>query len=350
MIDWSSIQAAQYWPLLLALIGVSCLIALWIYRRNRTFPDIDLITATRSKAGLTDWLPLATGIILLMFLTLAMMKPSVVHIETIDQRARDFLILVDTSRSMRHDTRVRRADFDLHFERRAGAFSTAVDDPGDIPYIARYELARESLMTFLNGRRAEDRVGLIYFNDDAHSVSALTSNIAFVVEQLAAMDDYVNWGTDIATALDSGLNMLDRYPGQNKRTVILLTDAETRYTSELEQQLARLANANLSFYLLWITADEDGDSNEDVASFLILAQSAGSVVTIKDPDSKNLQSALLDVSRMEAYRYQEVRRHFVNLDQAILEATRILLVIWLVSMATIYRPAIDREIFGDRRR
>jgi Mg-chelatase subunit ChlD len=340
LIDWSSIQVDSYWPLFPGLLGAAGLIALWFYRRRRIFPDVDLITATRTKAAFGDRLPVVIGAILLVLLVLVMMKPSVVRVETIDQRARDFLILVDTSRSMRHDTRVRRSDFDLRFERRAGAFSTAVDDPGEIPYIARYELARESLMTFLNGRRAEDRVGLIYFNDDAHAVSALTSNIAFVVEQLASMDDYVNWGTDIATALDSALNMLGRYPDQNKRTVILLTDAETRYTKELEQQLARLANANLSFYLLWITTDENGESNEDVASFLSLAKSAGSVVTIEDPDSENLQSALLDVSRMEGYRYQEVRRHFVNLEQPILQATRALFVLWLLLMATIFRPGI----------
>lgn len=347
MIDWGSIQIAHYWPLLPALIGAACLLALWSYRRKQVFPDIDLITATRGTTGLSDRLPIAIGAALMLLFLLAMMGPSVVRLESIDQRARDFLILVDTSRSMRHDTKVRRADFDIHFERRVGAFATAVDDPREIPYIARYELARESLMTFLNGRRAEDRVGLIYFNDDAHSVSAVTSNIAFVVEQLASMDDYVNWGTDIATALDSGLDMLDRYPDRSKRTVILLTDAETRYTRELEEQLARLANSDLSFYLLWITTDEAEDANEDIASFLNLAQSVGSVITIEDPDSENLQRALLDVARMEGYQYQELKRHSVDLAQPILDFARVLLIVWLILMATIFHPSMNREAFED---
>jgi Mg-chelatase subunit ChlD len=338
LIDWGSMQFAHNWPLLLALGTAALLIALWSYRRRRLFPDIHLVTATRARGGLTDRLPMAIGSVLLLLLTIVLLEPSVVRVESIEQRARDFLILVDTSRSMRHDTKVRRDEFDLRFERHVGAFATAVDDPGEIPFIARFELARESLMTFLKGRRAEDRVGLIYFNDDAHSVSALTSNIGFVVEQLASMDDYVNWGTDIATALDSGLNMLDRYPDRNKRTIILLTDAETRYTTELEQQLARLANAGLSFYLLWITADDNTDSSEDVATFLDLARSVGNVVTIDDPDSENLQRALLDVSRMEGYRYRETRREFVDLARPVLTATRILLVIWLLSMATVFRP------------
>jgi len=348
LIDWDSFQVARFWPLALALITAALLFALWIYSRKSVFPDIRLVTATRPAKGWIDRLPVTAGAALLLLLTLAIMEASVVRVETIDRRARDFLILVDTSRSMRHDTKVRRGDFDLNFERRVGAFATAVDDPNTIPHIARYELARESLLSFLSDRRAEDRVGLIYFNDDAHSVSALTSNIAFIVDQLASMDDYVNWGTDIATAMDSGLSLLDRFPDENKRTVILLTDAETRYTQELQQQLARLANANLSFYLLWITTDGNDDSNEDVASFVNLAQSIGSVVTIQDLDSENLQNALLDVSRMEGYGYQEVRRQFVDLSQPILQVTRILLVVWLTLMATIFHPSINRETYEER--
>lgn len=348
MIDWESLQVVRFWPLALALVTAALLFALWFYRRKAIFPDIRLVTATRPAKGWIDRLPVAAGAALLLLLTLAIMEPSVVRVETIDQRARDFLILVDTSRSMRHDTKVRRGDFELNFERRIGAFATAVDDPNTIPYIARYELARESLLSFLSDRRAEDRVGLIYFNDDAHSVSALTSNITFIVDQLGSMDDYVNWGTDIATAMDSGLSLLDRFPDENKRTVILLTDAETRYTQELQQQLARLANANLSFYLLWITTDDSDDSNEDVASFLNLAQSVGNVVTIQDLDSENLQNALLDVSRMEGYGYEEVRRQFVDLSHPILQATRILLILWLTLMATVFHPSINRDAFEER--
>jgi Mg-chelatase subunit ChlD len=341
-------QIARIWPLWLALISAALLVSLWFYRRRNLFPDIDPIVATAPAAGLIDRLPVALGTVLLLMITFVMIEPSVVRVETTDQRARDFLILVDTSRSMRHDTQVKRGAFDLNFERRVGAFDTAVDDPRTIPYIARYELARESLLSFLSRRRAEDRVGLIYFNDEAHSVSALSANIEFVVEQLVSMDDYVNWGTNIAVAMESGLNLLDRYPDRKKRTVILLTDAETRYTKELEQQLARLANANLSFYLLWITTDEDELANEDVASFLSLARSVGTVVTIQDLDSDNLRNALLDISRTEAYSYQDVRRTYVDLSAPVLDAARFLLIVWLPLMATIFHPSRDKSAFRER--
>ena len=346
MIDWQTLQFTRTWPLWLALAAACILLALWYWRQRNVFPDLTLITQTRRGNGLTDRLLPVTGYALLMALIFVMMGPSVVLVERIEQRARDFVILVDTSRSMRHDTSAERREFELNFRRRVGAFAEAVDDPNAIPYVARFELARESLFHFLTGRRAGDRVALIYFNDDSHPVSALTSNIGFVVQQLATMDDYVNWGTDIAAALDSSLSLLERYPGDNKRTLILMTDAETRYTQDLEQQLARLANAGLSFYLLWITTDTEDLSTEDAGNFLELARSVGSVLTIKDPDPDNMQAALAEISRLEGYRYEELRHRTIDLAQPILQVTRIVLLLWLLLAATLFHPDMNKRTFG----
>ena len=340
MIDWGTLQFARVWPFWLTLFVAVIFLLLWFLRDNTRFPDMRLITATLPANGVFERAPVVLGALLLALLTLVLAEPSVVRVDASDRRARDFLIIVDTSRSMRHDTQVRRDEFNVKFERRVGAFAARVDDPRTIPYIARYELARESLLGFLEARRAEDRVGLIYFNDDAHSVAAMTSNISFVVQQLAAMDDYVNWGTNIAVALDTGLNLLSRYPDQNKRSVILLTDAETRFTEELEHQLARLANESLSFYLLWITTDENEDSDEAVSSFLNLARSVGTVFTIKSLDSDNLQRAFSDVGRMEGYNYQEIRRQAHELSPPIWNVVRLLFLLWLTLLATLFHPIV----------
>lgn len=345
MIDWQTLGFEQVWPLWLALPTAGLLLAFWLLRRRNVFPDLALIVRTRHLKGFADRLLPVSGCVLLVALIIIMMRPSVVFVERIEQRARDFVILVDTSRSMRHDSDAERSAFELNFRRRVGAFSEAVDDPETIPYVARFELARESLFRFLTGRRPGDRVALIYFNDDVHPVSALTGNIGFVVEQLATMDDYVNWGTDIAAAMDSSLSLLARYPGDNKRTLILLTDAETRYTEDLEQQLARLANAGLSFYLLWITADTEDLSTEDASNFLELAGSVGTVLTIKDPDPDNMRTALEEISRLEGYRYEEVRHRTIDLAPPLLQVARIALLVWLLLAATIFHPATSRRMF-----
>ncbi len=345
MIEWSTLDVDRIWPLWLAIPAFVALAAIWFGGRRAVFPDMTLITGTRRLHGLPDRFAVIGGFALLALLTLVMIEPSAVLNETVELRARDFVILCDTSRSMRHDTRVRRDAINLHFRRRAGAFLEAVDNPDTLRFVGRFELARESLYRFLNDRHVDDRVALIYYNDDVHPVSALTGDVGFVAEQLASMDDYVNWGTNIAAAMDSGLKLLERYPGGGRRTMILITDAETRFTKDLEEQFARLANAGLSFYLLWITAEGDGLGTDDAEAFLELAKSSGSVVRISDPDAENLQAAFSDISRSEAHRYVETRRRSINLTTPIKQVARILFLVWLLFVATLWHPVIDRRLF-----
>ncbi len=305
-----------------------------------------LVTNTVRFRGITDRLPVILGGIVLALLVISLMEPSLVRTVTVDQRARDFLVIVDTSRSMRHDANVKRDSVELRYERRAGTFASNVDDPNKLPLLARYELARESLLSFLEQRKAQDRVGMIYFNDNVFTMSAPTANIDFVTEQLGSMDEYVNWGTDIALAMQSGLNLLERYPDQNKKAVILLTDAEAAYTKEVEEQLARVASMGISFYLLWITTDEKNMSNEEITKFLDYARSVGTVITLENLDSRNLEDSLRDIGMLEDYSYKEEKRQRLDLSQPFLDAARYLLLIWLMLVATIFHPGTsDRNIF-----
>jgi Mg-chelatase subunit ChlD len=345
LIDWDSLTFERVWPLWLGVAAAIIFFALWFYKRRTHFPDIMLLTDTVTVKGIFDRLPIIFTSLVLGLIIIVLMQPTVIRSITIDQRARDFLVIFDTSRSMRHDTNVNREELDLRFERRAGTFSTAVDDPNSLPMLARYELARESLLSFLSQRKAQDRVGLIFFNDNAFTMSAPTANIDFVIEQLASMDEYVNWGTDIALAMETGLNLFDRYPQQNKKAVILLTDAEAAYTKDVEQQLTRLASMGVSFYLLWITTDENDMSNEEVEKFLNYARTVGTVVTIENLDARNLENTLRDISRLEGYSYKESRRERINLSGPFLQAARILIILWLFLVATYFHPSTGRNFF-----
>ncbi len=344
MIDWSSFYFERTWPVWLGLGTALVLFGIWYFYRRDHFPDMLLITNTVPLGGITDRIPVIVGSIILLLLLLTLMEPSVVRTVTVDQRARDFLVILDTSRSMRHDANVRRDSVELRYERRAGTFSSNVDDPGKLPLLARYELARESLLSFLEQRKAQDRVGMIYFNDNVFTMSAPTANIDFVMEQLGSMDEYVNWGTDIALGLQTGLNLLERYPDQNKKAVILMTDAEAAYTQEVEQQLARVASMGISFYLLWITTDEKNMSNEEITKFLDYARSVGTVITLETLDSRNLEDAMRDISMLEDYSYKEEKRQRLDLSQPFFDVARYLLLFWLLLVATIFHPGKDRNI------
>ncbi len=345
MLDWDSLTFERIWPLWLGVAAVVIFIFLWFYKKRAHFPDIMLLSDTVTAKGILDRLPVIFTAIILGLIIIVLMQPTVIRSITVDQRARDFLVVFDTSRSMRHDTNVRREELELRFERRAGTFSTAVDDPNALPMLARYELARESLLGFLSQRKAQDRVGMIFFNDNAFTMSAPTANIDFVIEQLASMDEYVNWGTDIALAMETGLNLFDRYPQQNKKAVILLTDAEAAYTKDVEQQLTRLASMGVSFYLLWITTDENDMSNEEVEKFLNFARTVGTVVTIENLDARNLENTLRDISRLEGYSYQETRRERINLSEPFLQTARIMIILWLFLVATFFHPSTGRNFF-----
>ena len=160
------------------------------------------------------------------------------------------------------------------------------------------------------------------------------------------MDEYVNWGTDIALAMETGLNLLDRYPQQNKKAVILLTDAEAAYTKEVEQQLTRIASMGISFYLLWITTDESDMSNEEVVEFLSFARSVGTVVTIENLDNQNLENSLRDISRLEGYSYQENSRERIDISGPFQKSAQIILILWFFLVATFYHPSTGRNLFN----
>lgn len=347
MIDWGTLEFARLWPFAAWCIAVAGLAAMWLRPRGAVFPDLALVDTARGRFAAADRLVPVAGLVILSLFALAMAGPSVVRQDRIEQQARDFVILVDTSRSMRHDTAVRREHAEVHFERRAGAFQEAVADANAMPFVARFELARESLYRFLADRDADDRVALVYFNDNVFPVSALTGDTAFLTAQLAAMDDYVNWGTDIAGALSSALGLLERYPDDNRRSIILLTDAETRFSENLDAQFARLAGSGLSFYMLWITADNADLASEDARNFLDLARSVGSVYTVREPDAANLGDALEDIALNESYLYEETRRRSIDLGAPLLELARALLVAWLLAVATRWHPVTSRRMFEE---
>lgn len=336
MIDWSTLEFEAIWPLWLFISCGAGLLLVWLFGRSQIHPDLQVIKATQGIR--LEWTHIFGGITLLLLITSLLAQPSVVIEKRVMRDARDFLVLVDTSRSMRHDTEVRRGAVDMHFERRANGFLEVVDKPDNLPFVARFELARESLYRFFSARRNDDRVGLLYFNDQVHPVSGLSKDIGFVTEQLAGMDDFVNWGTNIGEAMRVSLDLLARYPGNNRRTLILITDAEARYSEVIETQFERLQDANLTFYLLWITADTADIFSDDATALLNLAETAGGVFTVRNPDASNLHAALQSISRSESYAYEEMNRVRAHLAHALIWPIIVIFLIWHALAVTVWFP------------
>jgi hypothetical protein len=337
-VGFSNLNVGTWWPLLPALAGVALIAYAWARGRGAAFPDIDLLKRTSPAGGLLDRLPLQLGLLVSLLLMLAMMDISASRLVEVDRRARDFLVVVDTSRSMREDTALLRKDFPPTFERRADLYVGQAEDPASIPNLARYEVARESLLDFLGSRNSVDRVGLIYFNSMVYLMSGFTSNFGFIEEQLAGMDPYVTFGTNMRWALEQALNLVERYPGRNRRAIILLTDAEARNTDFLQQQLERLRRLDIAFYLLWITPDTADGQSALATEFLRTVRSIGSVYTIDDVGEGYLDEALDEIAELEDYAYREASHERVDVSRAILSLAQWLLLLWVVMVGTLWLP------------
>lgn len=334
--EYSGIQVGEWWPLLAGLVAAVSLLLGWQRHKGSLFPDDRLLRWTSSTAGVVDRLPLLLGGLITCLLLLALMDISATRSIVVNKRARDFLLIADTSRSMRENTSLLRSEYPPKYERRTGLYAGEVDDPSTIPELGRYELARESLLRFMDSLNPdEDRIELIYFNSQVYLMSGFTSNFDFIEQQLANMDPYVTYGTNIHWVLEKGLDMIERYPRQNRQAVILLTDAEAKSTDRLQQQLDRLGKQDISFYLLWIATSTVSAQAKD---FLRNARAIGSVFTIEDMAEGSLDDALKEIGKLENYPYEELRHERLELSEYMYTLARWLMLIWILLIATLYHP------------
>jgi Mg-chelatase subunit ChlD len=344
-VDWSTFEIGRWWPLWAGAAAVAAWVAVWVRPRGVLFPDMSLLARTAAAGGMVDRLPIVVGVIIAGSLLFVLMQPSVARSVIVEERARDFLFVVDTSRSMRKDTGLSRQVFRPTYERRVGLFSGFVEDPSTITELARYEIARESLVDFLAVRQPHDRIGLIYFHSEVMVMAGLTSQLTFVEQQLAGMDEHVRLGTNLRWATEVALDLLERYPRRGRRAVVLLTDAEVRYTRDLEAELARIRDADVDFYLLWITTDEPDQVTDAARSFLALTRSLGQVYLIDSLDERNLQEALVDIDRLESYSHVDVRQHRVDLGEPVLRAVRWVILLWVFLVSTTHHPIRRHRVF-----
>lgn len=343
---FSSITIGSWWPLLLIIASFVVLSVAWIRIRGALFPDLGLLHRTAASRGYVDNLPFGLGALVIVLLVMALMEISATRVVEENLRARDFLVVVDTSRSMREDTALLRKEYTPTYPRQADLYVGQSEDPARIPNLGRYEVARESLIQFLGSRRDVDRVGLIYFNSMVYLMSGFTGNFAFIQQQLAGMDSYVTFGTNIRWALEQAFDLVERYPGRNRRAIILLTDAEARNTDFLQQQLDRARRMDIAFYLLWIQPQTGVSDSLLATDFLRTVREIGSVFTIDDMGQGYLDEALEQISRLEDYAYREASHERIDLSAVTLRLAQWLLLAWIFCIGTVWLPLSGLRFTG----
>ncbi|MFQ5898688.1 MAG: VWA domain-containing protein [Candidatus Methylomirabilia bacterium] len=178
---------------------------------------------------LTGW-AMALGICLLL---LALARPQWGHVvETERLQARDIILAIDLSGSMRADLE-------------AGG-GTKID------------LAKEAAIRFLE-RRQGDRVGLLVFGHETYGSWPLSSDLEVIREKIRALRPDLG-GTDLATPLDKALAHLQEIGQSKTKAIILVTDGEASFPAHRRQAIqTKLAAMGVHLYLLGIELRDSAD-------------------------------------------------------------------------------------------
>lgn len=353
-INLSTFTIVNIWPLLLGLITLAYFFWQWKSQHGRIFPDINLVTMTRNKTTrIVDHLSIILGGIIITLLLLILTAPSIEVTREVERTAREFMILLDSSGSMQGETRVPRIDADLNYQRplqlgmipvtgERGERGAGVDAVS-VPYLARYEVARESIRRFLDERQFGDRVGIVYFNNTPFVVSIVTQNVAAIKEELKWLDDYVALGTLLYRGLEMATNILQSSPSGLKQAMILISDAEVSNFERIKEELNRLEEFNISLHLLWLGEQEGLDSESQ--AFLAHVQGiGGNIVALTDLTNETLDAAFEQIDRLENYAYTETQRRQLDLSEVLLDIVTWMTLLWVLLVLTIYHPGMKERL------
>lgn len=353
-IEWSTFTIIYSWPILLGALSLGFFLWYWKSHRGGLFPDFNLVSISRSRMSfIIDHLSIILGSIIILLLLLVMTVPSVMVTRSVERNAREFMILLDSSGSMQGETSVLREDAVLNYDRplKLGmipvtgerAERSADVDPESVPYLARYEVARESIRRFLEQRRFGDRVGLVYFNNTPFVVSIVTQNVTAIREELQWLDDYVALGTLLHRGLEMAINILESSPSGLRQAMILISDAEVSNFERIKEQLERLDELNISLHLLWLGEKQGLDSESE--DFLAHVQGmGGNIVALTDLTGETLDAAFEQIDRLESFAYREDQTRQLDLTGYLLGLVQWLVLIWVLLVLTIYHPNTGQNL------
>lgn len=219
-------------PLLL-LLGLLFLPALVARARPHLgYSDLDLF----GDAGRAPWwarLPgWATGLGIALLLV-ALARPQWgLAVETERFQARDILLVIDRSGSMR-----------------AGV--TGGGGP-------RIDLARDAALRFVE-RRQGDRVGLLVFGGETYGSWPLSRDLAVVRDKIRVAEPDLG-STDLAKPFAKALAHFAEFGQSETRVIILVTDGEAPIPADLRRKIqTELAARAIHVYLLGIDLQDSAD-------------------------------------------------------------------------------------------
>lgn len=243
---WNDYRFDDPWLLLLALL-VPALILLRVLRRPRpagiAFTRVAALGHVGGVRRALRWAPFALRLVAVALLVVALARPQRGRANaTVQAEGIDIVLAVDISSSMRQR---------------------------DFASRTRLEVAQDVLRRFIEGR-ADDRVGLVAFQEEARVLSPLTFDHTPLQRLVTTAGDLkLGDGTAIGMATAEAVNLL-RDSRAKSRVVVLLTDGENNAGAIDPLPAARLAEA-IGVRLYTIGVVGSGRNEVDEASLQKMA-------------------------------------------------------------------------------
>ncbi|MBS1992228.1 MAG: VWA domain-containing protein [Cyanobacteria bacterium SZAS LIN-3] len=312
-------------PLLLALVPVALVLLFLHVRRSRAFGHSQVSTQKDLRTfSLIGRLPIFAFGAVLMLLLIALARPVVPELKQFQTlETRDIYIAVDISGSMTSEVT------DPNQAALAGSSNTAVNQPpssvtSSTPVdpakkLNRLDVAQKAIEMFVPLRKG-DRVGLLYFDDEAYVSWPLTTDLDILLKYNKRTNGYRGGGTNfqgpwknesnygpIQTAIDN----FDDLGQAKSKVIIMVTDGEAnidpdRMADFLEQAKAR----NLRIYVVgigegWVNASSStGDLRklaESTGGKIIGAGSAAEILAGM-AEINNLEKSRVEVAQSTSFK------------------------------------------------
>jgi Ca-activated chloride channel homolog len=219
--------------LIVPLLGIFCWLHLRGKKKFRLQEDygLSLMSISRFTTGRRDSLVLFLTIIVSVFLVLALLRPQL-HVERLvpAYEKQDLILILDRSASMQ---------------------------ARDVPPSRFIRAIREIKSFVLDKPDIVDRIGLIGFAGTSVVLSHLTSDLEtlFFFLDWISEDPDIYYGTNVAGAIGSALEMARKDESGTKKTFLLVSDGDDEST-ELADFLSELNDAGIKVHTIGIGTEQ----------------------------------------------------------------------------------------------
>ena len=169
-----------------------------------------------------------------------------------------------------------------------------IDDSGSMKSNDPQDLRLEATKNFVEILEEKDKYSIIEFEDSANILQELTSEKEKVDEAIAKFES--NGGTNIASGLEKGIEILDTN-SDSSRVIVLLTDGEdSGLNSKREELIKKAKDKDIIIFTIFLNTGNNTNQNNTVDIEKIAKDTYGEFYTISSEEVIDIFNKIRKVS------------------------------------------------------